>query len=159
MLSDAQVLAESIRVVNQAFLGMLTTVDEQGVPHARWMGSATAENGLHVIYTLSAPNSRKVEQIRKNPNVCWVFSTEGYTDIVTLYGRASVSSSPLVAQRIWDRLMEHARLWCMAALGNRKDNLEMVTIETQVTALEYLSPRLGMYAPRRIELPATQTSG
>lgn len=149
-------LPECIRIVNRAFLGLLTTVDENGAPHARWMGTATTADGLHKIYTLTARGSRKLEHVARQPRVCWVFSDTEYTDIVTLHGRAVVHTSPLATQQVWDRLQDFARTWCMNALSH-KDNLELVVIETDVEAVEYMSPRLQMYQPVQVPMtPAAQ---
>ncbi len=146
MMSNEVLLAECIRVVNRAFLGMLTTVDETHMPCARWMGTATAENGLHTLYTLTGKNSRKLAHVRGNPNVCWVFSDTEYNDIVTLYGQAIIHTSPLATQQVWDRLCDFARTWCTSKIAHEQD-MEFVTLETSVTKIEFMSPRLKIYQP------------
>ena len=150
MMSNEVLLAECIRVVNRAFLGMLTTVDEKRMPHGRWMGTATAADGLHQIFTLTGKHSRKLAHIQANPNVCWIFSDTEYTDVVTLQGQAIIHTSPLASQQVWDRLCDFARTWCMSALSQDQD-VELVTIETQVTRIEYMSPRLKIYQPKQVE--------
>ncbi|MCC5828091.1 MAG: pyridoxamine 5'-phosphate oxidase family protein [Phycisphaeraceae bacterium] len=151
MLTDAQVLSESLRIVNRAFVGLLTTVDKDSVPHARWMGTSLAADGLHTIYTLSGKTTRKVQQIRSNPAVCWVYSADDGADVVTLYGHAEVMTSPSVSQAIWDRLVDCAREYVVSALSNDEE-AEFVTIETTVSRVEFLSPRQGVLHPRSIEL-------
>lgn len=150
MMTNEVLLAECIRVVNRAFLGMLTTVDENQMPSARWMGTATAENGLHTLFTLTGKNSRKLAHIQNNPNVCWVFSDTEYTDIVTLYGKAVIHTSPLASQQVWDRLCDFARTWCTSKIQH-EDGMEFVTLETQVTRIEFMSPRLKIYQPKHVE--------
>ncbi len=151
MATDRELLADAIGVVNDAFLGMLTTVDEAGVPHARWMGAAAMGGGLSEIYTLCGRNTRKIQQIQANPNVCWVFSTEDYTDVVSLYGKAEVLTAPLIRQNVFDRLMDCARTWAMNALS-ADENIEFVTIKTTVERVELLSPRRKIFVPRSIRL-------
>jgi general stress protein 26 len=152
MLGPDQVTKEALQVVNEAFLGLLTTVDQQGVPHSRWMGSAVIGNRLSSVYTLTPSGTRKLEQLKHNDNVTWVFSAPEFSDVVTLTGKARVLASPMVAQQVWDRLMECVRLYCMSAL-NDDSNLELVTIEVQVRQIELVSPRLHLYQPAAVSLP------
>ncbi len=154
MLSDRQVLNQALDVVNNNFMALLSTVDREGIPHARWMGSSTAAEGLHRLYTLSGKRTRKVEQIRDNPEVCWVFTSEGHGDVVTLYGRARIMTSPSVAQAVWDRLLEHAHRYVMGALSENEE-AEYVTIETIIHRIELLCPRRKMYVPRSVTLEPT----
>ena len=151
-LQTPSLLADCVRVVNQAFLGMLTTVDAHGHPCARWMGTAVAANGLNTIYTFTSKTSRKIEHIRLHPQVSWVFTTSEYTDVVTLTGQARIDASPIAKQQIWDRMMDCARVWCMNTLG-QQDNLEMVVLETHIQTIELLSPRLKIYTPQSVPLP------
>jgi general stress protein 26 len=144
MLTPDQIKAEAIRIVNQAFVGLLTTTDAQGVPHSRWMGSATAMDGLSHLYTLTSRDSRKLAQLQHNPNVCWVFTAAGHADVVTLYGQARILTSPLAVQGVWDRLMDCARVWCLSPMA-ADDELEVVTIETVVQRIELVSPRLRVF--------------
>ncbi|MCC7147020.1 MAG: pyridoxamine 5'-phosphate oxidase family protein [Phycisphaeraceae bacterium] len=146
MPNDRELLVEAMRIVNHAFLGMLTTVGADGLPRARWMGASSVTGGLTEIYTLTGSKTRKVEEIRRNPHVCWVFSASDYNGIVTLFGQAEVLTAPTVAQSVWDRLVECARTYCMSALSN-EDNLELVTIRTAVEKIEFISPRMKILTP------------
>lgn len=152
MLSREQILNDAVHIINQSFLGMFTTVDGCGMPHSRWMGSAVMADGLTRIYTLSGKDARKLDHLDRNPQVCWVFSTAGYGDIVNLYGQAKMLTAPIVAQSIWDRLVECAQTYTMSALSDDR-NLEFVTIETQVQRVELISPRRKIFVPQVADLP------
>jgi general stress protein 26 len=149
-MAPDQIRNQALHVVNQAFIGLLTTVDSNGVPQARWMGSALVTGSPWMLYTLTARGSRKIAQIAQNPNVTWVFSTPECADVATLFGQAHVLSSPMVAQSVWDRLMDCVRDYCMSALSN-DSNLEVVTLETRVSRIELISPRLRFYQPQSAE--------
>lgn len=151
--TDRELLAEAVGIVNDAFLGLLTTVDADAAPHARWMGAAAMGGGLREIFTICGRNTRKVAQIEKHPRVCWVFSTDDHAGVVTLHGRAEILSAPMVSQKIWDRLVDHARTWAINALSDDA-HLEFVTIRTAVERVEILSPRHRIFAPRCITLDA-----
>jgi hypothetical protein len=55
--------------------GVLATVDEQGMPHLRWMATLSLKD-FPLLYTITSPTSRKIQHIRRNPNVNWMFSNE-----------------------------------------------------------------------------------
>jgi general stress protein 26 len=150
MLPPDQIRNQALHVVNQAFIGLLITVDGNAVPQARWMGSALVTGSPWMLYTLTARGSRKLAHIAQNPNVTWVFSTPECADVATLFGRARVLSSPMVAQSVWDRLMDCVRDYCMSALSN-ESNLEVVTIETRISRIELISPRQRLYQPQTAE--------
>lgn len=152
MLSREQILNDAIHVINQSFLGMFTTVDGSGMPHSRWMGSAVLAEGITRIYTLSGKESRKLDHLIRNPQVTWVFSTAGYGDIINLYGQGRVLAAPIVAQSIWDRLVECAQTYAMSALSDDR-NIEFVTIETLVQRVELISPRRKIFIPQVADLP------
>lgn len=154
MLSDQQVLSEAVRIVGNHPLGLMTTVDADGRPHARWMGTATAD-GIRRIYTLSGRNARKIEHVRRNPAVCWVFSSPEYDDVATLYGQARILDAPTVSQAAWDRLANAARDYAMSALSDDA-NLEFCAVETMVETVELVSPRLDIFHPRVVDLTAVE---
>ena len=48
--------------------GVFATVDEQGMPHLRWMATLSLRE-FPRLYTITSPESRKIQHIRSNPNV------------------------------------------------------------------------------------------
>ena len=149
MTNQPNLAAEVVRVVNEFPLGIMVTTDSQGLACPRWMGTA-AVSGSRKIYTLSGKQGRKVEQIKANPQVSWMFNTPNHSDVVTLWGKASIIENPMALQQVWDRLAKITQPYAMAA-NSDDSNLEMLTIETIVEKIEFLSPRLGIF--KSIEVP------
>lgn len=152
-MTEAQILSEAMSVLNRCDVGLMCTVDADGMARARWMTCAFGAGGMARLYTLTGKTTRKVEQIRRNPAVTWVFSTPGYGEVVTLLGAARVLESPLMAQSVWDRLVDAARAYSLNGLAD-DENLEFVTIETQVQRVELLAPRLKVVSPIAATVPA-----
>lgn len=150
-ISEQDMLAKAVRLVNETFVGMLSTVDSEGRPHSRWMGSAMSVNGVRSLFTLTGKGTRKVQQIQRNPAVAWVFSAEDFSDVVTLRGQAVVHEAPMVAQQVWDRLIDCTRTYVMGALSN-EEQLEFVAIETMIDEVEILSPAQKIYQPHIIKV-------
>lgn len=150
-LNDQQIANRALTVINEAFVGVFSTVDAQGVPHSRVMGAAPMADGLYKLYTLSGKTTRKLQHIQANNRVTWLFHSPHYNDVVTLHGRAEALESPVVAQPVWDRLSECARAYAMNALSN-ESNLEFVVIETRIELLEFICPRMKIYQPRVVKV-------
>lgn len=150
-LTDAQILENALKIITHAFVGALTTVDADGVPHSRWMGAATGNDGLARLYTLTGRGTRKIEHIQNNPHVTWLFTSPNYNEVITLMGTAKLLDSPVVQQGVWDRLADCARTYGMNALSNT-ENLEFIVVETTVTTMEYLNPSEGVARPHTLEL-------
>lgn len=150
-MTDSKILENALKIVTHAFVGALTTVDEDAVPYTRWMGAATDTDGLARLYTLTGKNTRKIDHIENNPHVTWLFSTPHYSEVITLMGTARLLDSPVVQQGVWDRLADCAKTYGMNALSNT-ENLEFTVIETRVKTLEYLNPSEGIAKPHTVEL-------
>ena len=150
-MTDAQVLERSLKVVTDAFVGAMTTVDADGVPHTRWMGAAIGTDGIARLYTLTGRGTRKIPHIETNPHVTWLFSSPHYSEVITLMGTAQVLDSPMVQQGVWDRLADCAKAYGMNALSNT-ETLEFLVVETTITALEYMNPGEGVTHPRKLEV-------
>ena len=156
MLTQQEMLSIATETVREAFVGVFTTVDLDGMPHSRCMGAAAAEHGLHDLYTLTGKHTVKLENIRRNPAVSWVFSANDYERVVTIKGGAEILESPVIAQKAWDRLAEAARAYSMNALSDEA-NLDFVVIHTHVKHLDLLYPKEGIVRPEPIEIEQIQS--
>jgi general stress protein 26 len=149
-LTDEQLLAHALTVVNNCKVGLMCTAGPEGYPRGRWM-SAAPQNGLRTLVTLTAQGTRKLEELAKNNRIGWTFSTDAYGDVVTLLGKATVSRDALRVQEAWDRLKEAVRTYAVGPLSD-ENHLQMVTIETSVDQIEVIFPALHILTPRVIKL-------
>lgn len=154
-MTDQQVLSEAFTVIDQAFVGLMTTVDKQGLPYARFMGACTMGDGVARLYTLTSVGTRKLDQLADNSAVTWVFHSPNYGKIITLYGQAREMASPVVAQPVWDRLADCAKAYSMNALSNR-ENVDFAIIETVVERVEFIAPREKIVVPIEVQVPVPE---
>ena len=151
MLTQQEMLAAAVETIRDAFVGVFTTVDINGLPHSRCMGAAAEEHGLQELFTLTGKHTHKLENLRRNPAVSWVFSAGDYERVVTLKGQAEILESPVIAQKAWDRLAEAARAYSMNALSDEA-NLSFVVIKTRIDYADLLYPKQGLVRPEPIEI-------
>ncbi len=127
-------------LIDGRHLGILATVDASGVPELRWM-STLALDEFPIIYTLTSPESRKIEQIAKHPAVTWMFSNHDLTLILNLFGKARVLSDTQTLDRVWKKVRDKQHAYF---LKEYSDSPGVAVIETTVESVECSSPRNGL---------------
>lgn len=125
------------RLIDGRHPGLFTTVDEQNRPHTRWMATMAFED-FPFIHTLTAPGSRKLAQIEKNPHVTWVFSNHDLTLVLTLSGVARVLTDASERRRIWKTIEDKSHAYF---LTNFREQPGFAVIETKVTNVEGCIPQ------------------
>lgn len=102
-MSREEIIAMARRVVSEGKPFVLATVDAEGCPRMRWMGGLLLEDPL-TIYMACGASSRKMDQIRGNPKGQLMFQTEGFREVVTLYGTCQIVDDAEVKQKMWQAM-------------------------------------------------------
>jgi general stress protein 26 len=125
--------------------GALATVDRDGQPHVRWMATLSLRD-FPYLHALTSPNSRKVEHIRANPKVNWMFTTEGSTMVINLFGSAKIVTDKAAINRIWEVIENKSNAFFLnlntAAEG-------VAVIETLIENIECVVPRYDLHYPSK----------
>ncbi|MEM7012546.1 MAG: pyridoxamine 5'-phosphate oxidase family protein, partial [Verrucomicrobiota bacterium] len=66
---------DAFRIVSESNLGILSTADSSGKPHATWMGAVGAPSDLSEIYTITGPKTEKIANLSENSRAEWMFSS------------------------------------------------------------------------------------
>ena len=124
-------------LINGMHPGILTTVDAEGRPQARWM-STFCVDAFPLFYTLTSPGSRKVVHIRAHPEVNWMFFNRDLSLIVSLAGKARVVTEGKLLRQVWKLVKDKTLAYFLKDLNAGSD---FVGIETQVESIECNSPK------------------
>jgi general stress protein 26 len=138
-------LARSL--INGQHPGILATTDASGQPQMRWM-STLSFGDFPVFHTLTAANARKVDQIRNNPRVSWMFFNKDLSLTLHLSGQASIIDDPATLKHIWRSVEDKTHTYFLNEYSHRPG---FVAIETTVESIECSSPASGL----RVEVPAS----
>ncbi len=131
--------------------GVLATVDREGRPHVRWMSTLSLLEFPN-LYAITSPTSRKVEHIRANPKVTWMFTTEGSSMVINLSGTATIVSDKNDINRLW-RVIENKSNAFFLSLDSTSDGIAV--IETVIEDMECVVPRYDLhYQPKPDDLVA-----
>lgn len=125
-MSREEIIGMARRVVSEGKPFVLATVDADGGPRMRWMGGLLLEEPL-TIYMACGASSRKMEQIRGNPKGQLMFQTEGFREVVTLYGTCSIVEHADVKQKLWAAMPALAHYFA----GPDDPNFGVIRFDTQ----------------------------
>ena len=99
-VSRDSLLTVALTIIESAQSQTLVTVDEYGKPQARIMSVFPPEENM-VIWLRTSTNSRKVKQIRNNPNVMvFYYDTKGRS-YVSVAGQAHIVNDPEKKSHYW----------------------------------------------------------
>ena len=127
--------------------GVLGTIDANGQPHLRWMATISLRE-FPRLYALTSPKSRKVEHVRANPKVNWMFTSEGATMVINLFGNATIVSDKNEVNRIWG-LIENKSSAYFLSLNTAAEGIAV--IETTIEDIECVVPRYDLHYPPRMD--------
>jgi Uncharacterized stress protein (general stress protein 26) len=96
-----EIVEKSIALVNRSFTGVLGTVDGYGIPQLKAM-IKTYANDIKEFWFCTNTSSRRVEQIKKNPNASLYFYDEKTFEGLLLTGKAEVSYDDSKRQEFWN---------------------------------------------------------
>ncbi len=97
---EAAILAAARDLITADKYAAFVTVDKDGVPRARTVltqigpADASRPDKGFTIWILTRRSTRKVEQIRKNPNVTLYYNDDPNERYVTLMGTATIHTNP-----------------------------------------------------------------
>lgn len=151
MPSDTQIMDRARQVIEQAFIGAVTTVDEHGRPQSRFMAAVAESDRLQHLFSLTATETRKVRQIRGNANVCWLFADHDYEHVVKVNGEATFTSTSEIPMESWNSLVEYADAYVTSELRD-KAHFAFYVLVTRVHTIELLSPKMGLVTPHAVEV-------
>jgi general stress protein 26 len=125
------------RMANGERPGVFATVDEKGRPHLRWMATLSLEE-FPLLYTITAPGSRKIDHIKRHPEVSWMFTNEEMNTIITINGKAQITTDSAKMNRVWKLLEDKSKAYFLSI---QTDGPGFAVIETEIEAIECVIPK------------------
>ena len=122
---------------------VLVSVDKEGRPHAREMDPLDPDSNM-VIWFGTKPSTRKVQQIRNNPNVAVFYYDTKIMSYVTINGKAELINDPAEKEKHWKAY------WKSFYPDRDKD---MILIKVIPERLEVLSYKYKIYENKESSIP------
>lgn len=145
-ISDIQKISKMIKEID---FGMLTTIDESGVPHSRPMSANRNVEFDGDIWFFTYGNSHKVIEARKNRNVNVSFSDIKNQTYLSLSGTAELVRDKAKIEELWEPILK-------AWFPQGTDTPDIALLKVTAEKAEYWdSP--GNFLSRTIELVRAMT--
>jgi len=143
----AAVLAAATDIIQKAHYCTFITIGEDGYPEARMVDPLPPDTDF-TIWFATNPLTRKVDQVRRNPQVTLSCFDAGTSSYVTLLGRGSLVTDATEKQRHWKD--EWAAIY---PNGAKSDDVMLIRITP--ARLEIVSESRGMVGDAKTWLPLT----
>lgn len=143
-MTPAELLRKVDEILDDAKAGVLTTVDEDGKPCARWMTPGMLKGRPGALYTVTSPRSAKVAQLEANPNVEWMIQSRSLNEVVNLKGRVNVIDNPALKTEVIETIGSRLTVFWKV----NPDEMDFVVLETIIEEAELFRPMV----PERVKV-------
>jgi general stress protein 26 len=137
------ILTQILKVHHEA---ILCTADENGRPHAAWMGVFCSHDFRYLI-TVTSAQSDKVDNIRHNPHVEWMLTSADRSTIIYFEGEAEALVDEDLKEQYLQGVPEESRQFFMKYY--RKGG-QCQVIRTRLDNVVYCMP--GAYDKVRLSM-------
>jgi pyridoxamine 5'-phosphate oxidase len=135
-MTKRDIMAEIGKILDDAKTGLLATVDSEGKPHMRWLTPAVLRGRVGALYNVTAPNSMKLEQLRKNPYVQWMIQSRALDRIITVNGKINIVENPSIRTEVLEAVGDRLRVFWKI----HESEWEICVLETIIEKATYYLP-------------------
>lgn len=157
-MNDQEAVELASKIIDEVFVGIMSTIDDHYAPVSRLMGAVADESGPHRLFSLSAKDTRKTQHLEKSPVICWLFGVPPYETSIMLRGVGKRLETPVVPQPTWDRLADWAKPYAANVLTDDSHHAFSVIV-SNIHTLEIISPNRGIKSPYVVKLDKFADAG
>jgi len=95
------------KLVEESGTAVLATVDQNRLPHIRWITPGCIEERTGAIFIVSSEKFSKVQHIRSNPSVELMFQNPALETILNISGRANILKNPSILSETLECVGKH----------------------------------------------------
>lgn len=130
--TDAEARDKVMSIARKARTAMMCTYDPGGMAHGRPMAAVDFVDD--VLWFFTRAESRKLDEIAKDPRVTLTYADQSHNDWLSIQGRATVTRDKAKAKELWSEPM---RAWFPD--GPEDDSVALIRVEAD-TAEYWDSP-------------------
>ena len=119
---DAEARAKVMDIARKARTAMMCTYDASGMAHGRPMAAVEFEDDG--LWSFTQADSRKLDEIARDPRVTLTYADQSRNDWLSIQGRATVTRDKGKAKELWS---EPLRAWFPD--GPEDDKVALIRVE------------------------------
>lgn len=123
-------------IIDETKTGVLTTVDSDGRPHARWMTPAVLRDRQRALFAVTCPDFPKADHLKSNPKVEWLFQSKSLNKIIHVDGVVNMLDNPSLENEVLEVLAPRLNVFWKVNCSNS----EFVVLETVIDEAIYYEP-------------------
>ncbi len=94
-------------------VALFSTVSAEGRPHVTWMFVSRSRDSEPEVLTITSPDSDKIGNVRANPKVEWLLTSQDRMENLYLEGEAEVVEDVAEIKRLWEMIEGKERAFFM----------------------------------------------
>ena len=126
-------------ILDNSKTGILSTIDENGRSHMRWMTPVLIKGRKGVIFSITSQQSEKVIEISQRPDVTWIIQTRSLDQIITLKGITNILDNPSIKSELIELMGDKLTMFWKI----NKNSMDFVVMETIIKEAVYFQPMTG----------------
>ena len=138
-MTQKEIMDLVVSMLESVRAAVLTTVDQDGRPRARWMIPAILPGHEGSVYCVTSPHFRKILDLRSQPEAEWMVQTLSLNQVVNLRGHMNFIENPSLKSQILEAI--GSRLHAFWKLADEETDL--VILETVISEATYYVPMKG----------------
>lgn len=103
-MDSKTLLNKVVEILEDSPTSILATMDKEGRPHIRWMVPTVLLGSPGLIYAVTAPDAKKVQQIQDTGHAEWLLQRRDLSEIVNLRGATRILDHPSLMREVIERL-------------------------------------------------------
>ena len=133
--SDPEAREKVMSIARKARTAMMCTYTDSGMAHGRPMAAVEYEDDALWFFTQA--DSRKLDEIARDPRVTLTYSDQSANDWLSIQGRATVTRDKAKAKELWS---EPLRTW----FPNGPEDEDVALIRVEAESAEYWDSPSGV---------------
>jgi general stress protein 26 len=138
-MTEAAMFSNLERIHENSQVAVLSTVDNGGKPKMRWMTPAFLRGRRGAVYAVTSPEFSKTQDAASHQYVQWMFQTKALDEVMTLQGRVRILDNPSIKSEVLEAVGGNLRVFWKI----KKDDSELVVLETVIQSMSYFKPMTG----------------
>ncbi len=123
-------------IIEDAGTAVLSTIDESGRPHMRWMTPSLLRDRPGAIYAVTSPEFRKTTHLKDNPLVQWMFQTRALHRIATVGGVVNIVDNSAMKAEVLEAIGRRLAVFWRV----NTDATKLIVLETIMQHGLYVEP-------------------
>lgn len=138
-MNKQQMMDKIVAVLDDAKAGILTTVDRDGKPRARWMTPLILPQWPGTVFAVTSPDFPKVLQLDANNQVEWMVQTRSLDQVINISGGINILDNPSLKAQVIEAIGQKLAVFWKV----NTSSTDFVVLETIIDEAVWFKPMKG----------------